>query len=523
MAPADCTNSNYAIKRTVTVNTSQNSPVDLSLWLKVNSIGTNLSQSNNFKYALTTDSNSCTNGLINAGSFNGATTNSQFLLIDRKTYETPANNDTYYLYIWLDSAEENIETQSENFDFSLDGSCTNQITDTYYANLSGWSTNYKDDAYREKITSVEVVNNMIIPNDSVVFNVGVSPSSAEDVKAWLESSDNDTYKLKIGANGKIKINKLGCDSAFSRLVNVSSVQLNDLDTSECTDMLSMFHSLGENVTSNLLLDLGRNFDTHNVTNMRSLFYNVGKNASSIDFNLGSKFYTENVTDMDAMFEDFGYSSNSISLILDDRFDTSKVTNMRAMFQGLGNNSDSVLLNLGNNFDTSKVTNMSSMFMVVGGNANNVILKLGDKFDTSEVTDMNRMFHGFGNSAPTLSLDLGDKFDTSKVTNIESAFYNFGMNATDFSVNLGHKLNFSNIIYAKNAFLRFGGQSTSKIIFDLSSGNFDKIEDFDNMFSGYSGATPIIYVKDAEAKQWLLDVRSEFYNTYSPDDIIIKSN
>ena len=61
--PATCTNNTYAIKRTVTVSptiTNNDGDIYMDLWLKVNSIGSGLSNSQNFKYALTTSASNCT-------------------------------------------------------------------------------------------------------------------------------------------------------------------------------------------------------------------------------------------------------------------------------------------------------------------------------------------------------------------------------------------------------------------------------------------------------------------------------
>ena len=54
LAPASCTNSTYAIKRRVTVKpTTNNTDITMQLWLNVNNLDSGLSNSQNFKYALT--------------------------------------------------------------------------------------------------------------------------------------------------------------------------------------------------------------------------------------------------------------------------------------------------------------------------------------------------------------------------------------------------------------------------------------------------------------------------------------
>ncbi len=132
LVPTTCTDTAHAIQRpvVVNVNTTGSLPVYLNMGIKVNSIGANLAASQNFKYALTTSSNSCTNNVIASGSFNGAEANSVFNLLEDKEYQTSNNNDQYYLYIWLDSAEENNNTMNQPFSLSLTGQCSNQAPST---------------------------------------------------------------------------------------------------------------------------------------------------------------------------------------------------------------------------------------------------------------------------------------------------------------------------------------------------------------------------------------------------------
>ena len=140
LAPSTCTNETYAIKRTVKVNTTQNAgkKIYLDMNLKVNSIGTGLAGTTNFKYALTTGSNSCTDGVVKTGNFSGATTNTEKPLLSNKEYTTTTSNDTYYLWIWLDAAETSSATQNQTFNISLSGTCTDEepsISTVYTANL----------------------------------------------------------------------------------------------------------------------------------------------------------------------------------------------------------------------------------------------------------------------------------------------------------------------------------------------------------------------------------------------------
>ena len=103
----------------------------MDMWLTINSIGSGLSQSNNFKYALTTSSSSCTSNVISSGNFNGKSANDKIQLLNQVT-----SGSTYYLYIWLDSVETSSSTQNQSVSLSLDGECTNEAPNyTYTANI----------------------------------------------------------------------------------------------------------------------------------------------------------------------------------------------------------------------------------------------------------------------------------------------------------------------------------------------------------------------------------------------------
>ena len=128
LVPASCTNSTYAIQRTITV-TPTLSGVDemsLNLWLNIVSMDTELRNSDNFNYALTKSSTSCTTSVIATGNFKGKANGSTVPLLENKDYIL-SQPDTYYLYIWLDKAETNNATMDKNFHFTLGGNCSNEI------------------------------------------------------------------------------------------------------------------------------------------------------------------------------------------------------------------------------------------------------------------------------------------------------------------------------------------------------------------------------------------------------------
>ena len=125
LAPSSCTNSTYAIKRTVKVMpTVESGKMYMDLWLNINKLDTGLKNSDNFKYVLSTSSTSCTTGVVASGNFKGKTAGSTVTLLEEKEY-TQTATETYYLYVWLDSAEESTETMNQTFNLSLGGECAN--------------------------------------------------------------------------------------------------------------------------------------------------------------------------------------------------------------------------------------------------------------------------------------------------------------------------------------------------------------------------------------------------------------
>lgn len=167
-------------------------------------------------------------------------------------------------------------------------------------------------------------------------------------------------KLKLGAN------------LFYNNSKCIDITTTNLDTSECTDMNSMFSGCG-GLTS---LDVS-NFNTSQVTNMSSMFYGCS-----------------------------GLTSLDVS-----NFNTSKVIDMSYMFGGCWK-----LTSLDvSNFNTSGVYHMTSMFSKCRGLTS---LDLSN-FNTSMVLDMGWMF---SNCSSLATLDLSN-WDTLRVTDTDGIFNN----------------------------------------------------------------------------------------------------
>ena len=129
LAPSSCTNPNYAFQRTITTNVTNNrsGSVYMDLWLDVNSIGQGLSESENFRYALTEQANDCEHNILSEGTFNGVEDGGRVTLLEGTEYASSDSN-TYYLYVWLDGAETSSSTQNQPFNISLGGQCTDEET-----------------------------------------------------------------------------------------------------------------------------------------------------------------------------------------------------------------------------------------------------------------------------------------------------------------------------------------------------------------------------------------------------------
>jgi surface protein len=166
--------------------------------------------------------------------------------------------------------------------------------------------------------------------------------------------------------------KPNCTSGwFQQFENLTAVDgLNYLNTSEVTDMSSMFYNCRKVTALNV-----SGFNTDKVTDMSQLFYGCETLGTLTGLN---QFNTVNVTNMHGMF---GYCW-ALPTIDVSSFDTKNVTDMGDMFgRCVGLTSLDV-----SHFDTSKVTDMSSMFQSIRLSSIDI-----SSFDTQNVTDMRCMF------------------------------------------------------------------------------------------------------------------------------------
>ena len=169
-----------------------------------------------------------------------------------------------------------------------------------------------------------------------------------------------------------------CSNLFEGFDIVTNIDLSKADTSNVTNMYSMF----EYCTSLTSLDVSK-FDTSNVKNMNSMFSDCSS-LTSLDL---SSFDTSNVTDMGLMFN----NCSSLTSLDVSKFDTSNVEYMNGMFE---NCSSLTSLDL-SSFDTSSVTDMNYVFSDC---TNLTEIIVGDGWNTEKASDnyhADGMFTGCG--------------------------------------------------------------------------------------------------------------------------------
>ena len=259
------------------------------------------------------------------------------------------------------------------------------------------TANYlRSNVVKNKIESIKFVKGQV-PTAGIIEQFDASEAEDSSIIGYYTDEDsNDMYELTFVSEKNIEANQ-NSSYLFYYLSNVKEIAFDNFDTSQVTNMGSMFEAC-KSLTS---LDVSK-FDTSQVTDM-SYMFGEGEALETLDV---SKLNTNQVINMDGMFH---HCKNLISLDVSE-FDTSHVTDMSGMFNHCEN-----LTSLDvSKFDTSQVKSMRWMF----GNCESLTNLDVRMFDTSQVTDMSYMFC---ECIGLTSLDVS-KFDTSQVTNMGSMFY-----------------------------------------------------------------------------------------------------
>jgi hypothetical protein len=189
LVPASCTNSKYAIQRIVTVTPEikgNGLAISMDLWLDINKLGSGLSQSEHFRYALTTVENDCTTGIVSEGRFTGLSSenNDKVMLLNGQKYTT-SKSDKYYLYIWIDPLEENNYIVDQSFNFSLGGVCSELYTIKYDVNGGDGTIETQYKGNDETIT----ING---PNYLLVEGTYKIEYNDEEIK-FIKNLENETH------------------------------------------------------------------------------------------------------------------------------------------------------------------------------------------------------------------------------------------------------------------------------------------------------------------------------------------
>jgi len=497
LVPTDCTNQEYAIQREIKVSPTiyGETSITMDLWLDIKSIGSGLRNSNNFKYALTTDPNSCTNGLVKSGNFKDKNVNDKVELFSYMGYNQ-TTTDTYYLYVWLDKAETNSNTMNQSFSLSLNGMCTDAPEPETYIVFNEEDTTlrlYKRDGNVSDVSNnnqnKNIVNTLdnrmnnynidkvddltITEEDKITFDLENTTYSSAEQLPWYEYRENIT---RVIFEDEIKPKSMAY--WFSGMTNVEYIDVSKIDTIKITNMNGIFSDVGLNVTDSFEIVGLNNWNVSNVTNMGSMFSNVGENATSWDIGDLSGWNIFNVTDMGYMFSNAGKNAEIWSLNLSG-WNLSKAPGVYRMFHYTGCNSTTFELNL-TNWNVSNISSFSRMFENTGQNVTNFsIIGLSD-WNVSNVTSMNCMFWHTGDSAKIWSIGDLSNWNTSNVTTMDSMFDNAGASATNFNIGDISNWDVSNVTNMAFMFTNAGRYATTWNIGDISKWNTSNVTNMGGM-------------------------------------------
>ena len=260
------------------------------------------------------------------------------------------------------------------------------------------TANYlRSNVVKNKIESIKFVKGQV-PTAGIIEQFDASEAEDSSIIGYYTDEDsNDMYELTFVSEKNIEANQ-NSSYLFYYLSNVKEIAFDNFDTSQVTNMGSMFEAC-KSLTS---LDVSK-FGTSQVTDM-SYMFGEGEALETLDV---SKLNTNQVINMDGMFH---HCKNLISLDVSE-FDTSHVTDMSGMFNHCEN-----LTSLDvSKFDTSQVKSMRWMF----GNCESLTNLDVRKFDTSQVTNMKAMFQA---CRKLIELNISN-FNTSQVTNMSYMFCN----------------------------------------------------------------------------------------------------
>ena len=251
LVPTDCTkeeNAGHVIKKeisTLSKNTS-GSNAYLNMWLNIDELGSYLANSDNFKYTLTTTDNNCATDVVYSGNFKDLATGGKTNILESKKF-TGTENNTYYLWIWLDEAETTPPEADEtirSFSLSLGGECTSQeVVESF--TITNKEVNYQAisitaNSTQRNIVSYAIVSDTPSDNDWVAINETKKTytlnhvlSTAGEYKIWFKDVDGNTI------SDTVSVANIDTTSPVCTFGSFSKTQIKNQETSmislTCTD------------------------------------------------------------------------------------------------------------------------------------------------------------------------------------------------------------------------------------------------------------------------------------------------
>lgn len=343
------------------------------------------------------------------------------------------------------------------------------ITVKYYTDnsVAKWRYNIPFEIHRSKFKTLinkdsELIYNkiydtmapVVIPDEidrrsltGIEFHVNSDKVTTHPIREGLLYYEIEGTVLHLYTSAEVFDVGQGAWGLFSKCSSLTSLDLSNVRTTDCTNFGKMFHGCSR--LANIKLN---SFDTSSARTMEQMF-SCCYSLSSLDL---SNFDTSNVTNMSGMFS----GCTSLTKLNIESFQTQEVQNMGSMFAACSGLASIDL----SRFATSKVTDMSSLF---SGCTNLRFLDISS-FNTSNVADMNLMF---SNCAALKALDVSG-FNTSNVENMGNMFYGTRFDSLDLS-------NF-NTSKVKNMNFMFGWCNALKNL-NISSFTSDALEDASLMF------------------------------------------
>ena len=262
-----------------------------------------------------------------------------------------------------------------------------------------------------------------------------------------------------------------------RATGTLNFMLEDLDTSNVTDMSYVFNYAGAYGPSTINMDLS-SWDVSNVTTMERMFQAIASTGTkNLNMNL-SGWNLLNSTNISNMFSVIGgYSTvNDAEYNMDlSGWNMPKISSFERFFEGFGENnnkvrSSSVFLNL-TGWSFPNVTTMQYMFFHTSrNNTSQFVLEGLDSWDVSHVNNMSGMFDGAGMKAQVWNIGNISNWNVSCVNNMDGMFSYAGYNTNEFKLDLSN-WNTSCVADMKNMFYSSGNSASNwSIIIPKTNGN-----------------------------------------------------